>query len=454
MLTTPQPSRSWCSPRVLLRRLLVVPAAALLLLGIPVLAVAQTAPPPATTVEVPVAPDQAVEAGWTSAPTPVDANLLGVTWDGDPAAEFTVEVQASDGTWSSATGVESDVDGQAEEGSKDAVKAALDPRIASEPVWVGDDAQAVRVSLTSGTATDVAVAAVDAPSAPAPDGSAGALAEFVPSIDGAGRYVFAGALLATALLVGLVAFGWSPWRSRRVRRVAPLVVVALVLAACVPVAPPKPVTNGSTMPGIYTRDIWGARPFACAGGPEYAPQLKFGVVHHTVNSNSYSAQSVASMIRGIQAYHMDANGYCDIAYHFIVDKYGGIWEARAGGMSLPVIGGHSGGFNTGSTSVALLGDYSNIQPPAGQWNAMVHLLQWRLSVGGVHPNAPFTTTVASSPCNCQRWAPGTTVTIPVSLVGHRDLDYTACPGAVWNQLGQLRDQVAAGWVAPTTTTTL
>ena len=33
------------------------------------------------------------------------------------------------------------------------------------------------------------------------------------------------------------------------------------------------------------------------------------------------------MIRGIQAYHMDANGYCDIAYHFIVDRFGGIWEA-------------------------------------------------------------------------------------------------------------------------------
>jgi hypothetical protein len=167
-----------------------------------------------------------------------------------------------------------------------------------------------------------------------------------------------------------------------------------------------------------------------------------------VNSNSYSAQSVASMIRGIQAYHMDANGYCDIAYHFIVDRFGGIWEARAGGMSLPVIGGHSGGFNTYSTSVALLGDFSSVNAPTGMWNSMVHLLQWRMSVGGVHPNHAFQTIVASSPCNCQRWPPGTIVTLPVSLVGHRDLDYTACPGAVWNQLDTLRNQVAAGYVPP------
>jgi len=308
--------------------------------------------------------------------------------------------------------------------------------------------QAVRVTLTSGQATDVSVAAVDAPATPAPGGSAGALDVVVPTIDGPARYAFAGALFGAALLLALIAFGWSPWCSRRVRRLVPIAVLGLLLAACVPVAP-KP-TNGATMPGIYTRDVWGARPFACAGGPEYAPKLKFAVVHHTVNSNNYTPQSVASMIRGIQAYHMDANGYCDIAYHFIVDRFGGIWEGRAGGMSLPVIGGHSGGFNTGSTSVALLGDYSSVGVPTAQWNAMVHLLQWRLSVGGVNPNASFTTTVASSPCNCQRWPPGTVVTLPVSLVGHRDLDYTSCPGTVWNQLDLLRQQVASGWVPPTT----
>ena len=128
MLTSPQPPRSWRSPRGRSRgRLLVLPAAAVLALGIPVLATAQTTPPPATTSEVPVAADQTVGAGWTSPPTPVDANLVGVTWEGDPNAEFTVEVQETDGTWSKATGVGSDVDGQAEEGSKDAREGRAGP---------------------------------------------------------------------------------------------------------------------------------------------------------------------------------------------------------------------------------------------------------------------------------------------------------------------------------------
>ena len=91
------------------------------------------------------------------------------------------------------------------------------------------------------------------------------------------------------------------------------------------------------------------------------------------------------MVRGIQSYHMDANGYCDIAYNFLIDKYGQIFEGRDGGIDKPVIGGHAGGFNTGSVGVALIGDYSTVKPTDAQWQALVHLLRWRLSVGGVDP---------------------------------------------------------------------
>ena len=29
---------------------------------------------------------------------------------------------------------------------------------------------------------------------------------------------------------------------------------------------------------------------------------------------------------------MNANGYCDVAYHFLIDKYGQIFEGRKGGV--------------------------------------------------------------------------------------------------------------------------
>ena len=430
-----------------LRRLLLLPAFALLFLGAPVFATESTDPPPATTTEVPVAPDQTVEAGWQSQATPVDATLVGITWEGDAQAAFTVEVRDSDGLWSAATPIEGG--NETDSGTADAAGVAAKPTHGTEPVWVGTDAQAVRVQLTDGSAADVTVAAVDSQPAGAPDGSAGALGALAPQLDGPERYLFAGALIVVALLLIAFALGWSPWRRHR-RRTTLLVgaLGLLVLSACVPPAPPANVPNGDVMPAITTRGAWGAQPFRCSQ-VDYAPKLKFAVVHHTVNSNSYGPGDSPAIVRAIQAYEQNSLGYCDIAYNFLVDRYGQIFEGRAGGMDKPVIGGHAGGFNTASTGVALIGDYTSINAPAGQWNSLVHLLRWRLSVARVNPAAGFTTTVLSSPCNCQQWPVGTVISLPNAIVGHRDVDKTACPGnTFWPQLPQLRNEVQNGIVIP------
>ena len=67
---------------------------------------------------------------------------------------------------------------------------------------------------------------------------------------------------------------------------------------------------------------------------------------------------------------MGVNGYCDIAYNFLIDRYGQIYEGRAGGISKAVVAAHAGGFNTGSTGVALIGTYTRPQPPPAQWDAL------------------------------------------------------------------------------------
>ena len=434
-----------------MRRLLLLPALAFVLLGAPVLALQSTPPPVPTTEDLAVsAPSETVVEGWASAETPVDATLVGVRWNGDPAAEFTVEVQRADGTWDAAESLTGD-DTEPDSGTPDAIRqdALPGPEHATDPVWVGEGATALRVSVDAGSATDVTVAAVDSTPGGAPDGSAGALGVF-GSIDGADRYAFAGVLFGVALLLGAFAFGWSPWHGRSRRRLpAFLALAAFGLAACVPAAPPPPsapppsppVTPGT--PAMTMRASWGADlPFTCGGGPVSAPQLKFAVVHHTAGSNNYGPGDSVSIIRGIYAYHVNTLGYCDVAYNFFVDKYGQIFEGRRGGIDQPIIGGHAGGFNTSSTGISMLGTYtsSNIASPA--WDALVRLLRWKLSVHRVDPALGFSTVVASSPCNCMRWPAGTPVSFPNAIVGHRDLDFTACPGnSFFAQFGELRSQV-------------
>jgi uncharacterized protein with LGFP repeats len=197
---------------------------------------------------------------------------------------------------------------------------------------------------------------------------------------------------------------------------------------------------------MYTRDAWGARPFACSGGPEYASGgLQFGVVHHTAGSNGHGPQEGVAIVRAIQAMHIDVNKYCDIAYNFLVDQWGVIYVGRAGGIGRPVIGGHAGGFNTGSVGVALIGDFQGVQPSGEQWNSTVNILRWRFSYAHVDPAVPTMYTVKPSPCDCQRWEPGTQIYMDNRIWGHGDLDFTACPGgAFWTRRAELRNAVQLG----------
>ncbi|MEX2255298.1 MAG: peptidoglycan recognition protein [Acidimicrobiia bacterium] len=449
-----------------MRRLLLLPALALVLLGTPVLALEEP-PPPSTSVEdvpvepaAPVAPDAATPAapdpavpGWQSTATPIDSSIVGVKWDGDPAASFTIEARSSDGTWSPAPPVEA-ADLAADDGTKDVAPvaaAASENEHATDPVWIGEDATAVRVTVDEGTATDVTVAAVVDSTPPAPDGAAGAASGVLGPLDGTDKWLFGIALGASIVLLAAVAFGWSPWRARRAKLVA-IGVGALLLASCVPAAPPPPPAglppaqtgDYPAVPAMVVRAGWGAQGFAC-GTPDYASSLKYAIVHHTVNSNNYSPGQSATMVRGIQAYHMGTLGYCDIAYNFLVDRFGTIFEGRDGGITKPVIGGHAGGFNTQSVGVAMLGDYTGAQPPGEQFNAVANLLRWRLSIAHVDPSLPFSTRVLSSPCNCQNWPPGEIAYFSFGIISHRDVDQTSCPGnAFYPRMGELRSLVQPG----------
>lgn len=191
---------------------------------------------------------------------------------------------------------------------------------------------------------------------------------------------------------------------------------------------------------IITRAQWGARPEACT--MDVASKLVAAVVHHTAGSNNYSTQAQAmQMIRNDQAYHIGTRGWCDLGYNFIVDKWGNIYEGRAGSLERPIIGVHAGGFNTGTVGISMLGDYSTITPSAATIDAVGRLAAFRLAAYGINPQGSIRYTTGGG--ENSRYPAGSTVTLP-TIFAHRDTAYTACPGqAGYNQMGAFRASAAS-----------
>ena len=134
---------------------------------------------------------------------------------------------------------------------------------------------------------------------------------------------------------------------------------------------PGPTVARATQPTIVRRSQWGADESIVRANPYYASAVRFAVVHHTAGTNSYSASESAAIVRGIQRYHVLANGWNDIGYNFLVDKYGQVFEGRGGGITKNVVGAHAEGFNTGSIGVAVLGNYESQKISAAARAALV-----------------------------------------------------------------------------------
>ena len=148
---------------------------------------------------------------------------------------------------------------------------------------------------------------------------------------------------------------------------------------------PLRTTAMTGSPKIVLRRAWGANEEITRGAPRYARAVSFAVVHHTAGSNAYTRSQSAAIVRGIELYHVRGNGWNDIGYNFLVDKYGQVFEGRAGGIERNVIGAHAQGFNTGSTGIAVIGNYTATRISAAAMQALVGLLAWRLDVAHVDP---------------------------------------------------------------------
>ena len=169
--------------------------------------------------------------------------------------------------------------------------------------------------------------------------------------------------------------------------------------------------------------------------------LRFAVVHHTAGTNSLLARRRRpAIVRGIQLYHVKGNGWNDIGYNFLVDRYGTVYEGRYGGVDRNVVGAHAQGFNTGSVGVAR--DRRTTSTRRRRRRRAATRSRGCSPGGSTSRTSTRSRRSRSSRAASERFAAGVPVFLR-AVSGHRDTGFTDLPGRRASTRGSARSRRAA-----------
>lgn len=171
-------------------------------------------------------------------------------------------------------------------------------------------------------------------------------------------------------------------------------------------------TGSAPKPEVRSRAAWGAAPATTPYSPMTPERI---TIHHTESAQPMSSEAAVDELQATQRFHQNGRGWIDLAYHYLIDGGGRIWEGRP----MAVVGAHVKEKNDGNVGVSLMGDFSKgkKKPTVAQIASLTRLTRW-LSA---------------------------TYAIPAARIkGHRDQEITECPGdALYIQLDELRRATAA-----------
>lgn len=188
----------------------------------------------------------------------------------------------------------------------------------------------------------------------------------------------------------------------------------------------KAAYDVSTPPAFLTRADWGAdESYRFEEDGEWwlrsYQTVEHAIIHHSETPNS---QDPLEAIRSIYYYHAVTRGWHDIGYNYLVDKYGNIYEGRAGGRN--VIGGHAYEYAHGSTGICFIGEFFDDEVTEEALAAMVAILAW--TCRDLDP-------LGASDFHSK-------VSVP-TICAHRDVNIATCPGdKAYAELPALRNLVA------------
>jgi hypothetical protein len=193
-------------------------------------------------------------------------------------------------------------------------------------------------------------------------------------------------------------------------------------------------------PAIMTRDGWGASGCEPRTTPAYG-EVRAATVHHTVTANDYSVEEAPGVVLGICRFHRNGNGWNDIGYNFLVDRFGTIYEGRAGGIAQAVVGAHAQGFNSQAFGTASLGTHTGVGITDAAKQSFAQLIAWKMALHGTI--AAGKVRLLSGGGSANKYPAGKRVRVK-RVIGHGRLGETACPGAALNrQVKEIRQRAQA-----------
>jgi len=177
------------------------------------------------------------------------------------------------------------------------------------------------------------------------------------------------------------------------------------------------------LPQMVDRSTWGA-PRPCTS-PGYAAVTHL-VVHHSAGVNT--SNNWAQVVLSIWDFHVNTRAYCDVAYNYLIDPNGILYEGRSGGNN--VIGAHFCATNTGTMGVCLLGNFQEVEPTDAMLNTLANLLAWKSCNSNIDPLLKSIHARSNLDLN--------------HICGHRDGCATECPGTnVYSKLANVRSKVVS-----------
>lgn len=204
-------------------------------------------------------------------------------------------------------------------------------------------------------------------------------------------------------------------------------------------------------PNIVSRAQWGANETWRDPVPRMGSKIVAGFVHHTASTNDYTPEQAPAQMRALYAYYTKSLKYADMAYNFLVDQYGTVYEGRnactfgavnpCDGPTLPVIGAHTAGLNPNTFAISAIGNYDTKAPsnPGALVESIASLMAWKMAPYGLNPKANVSM-ISSDTSGNSKFGNGMTATTTV-ISGHRDVGKTVCPGRyLYPYLGQIRDR--------------